>query len=59
MSLRNERKRDGKVGRTSLFKGFVLNETHCVLVFNHSLDELSFSQSLCIGGKKTKTKKHE
>lgn len=35
---------------TSLFDGFIVDKTHGVLVFNHSFDELSFSQSLCREG---------
>lgn len=30
---------------------FILNETHCILIFNHSFDELSFSQPFCEGKK--------
>lgn len=36
----------------SIFHWFVVDETHCILIFSHSLDELSFSQSLYERGKK-------
>lgn len=29
-----------------LFDRFIVDKTHCILVFDHSFDELSFSQSL-------------
>lgn len=38
-----------------MFDRFIVDKTHGVLVFNHSFDELSFSQSLCRIGKESST----
>lgn len=43
--------RVGEVGMTLLFNWLVVDKTHCIIIFNHSLDELSFGQSLCEAGK--------
>lgn len=45
--LTRERIKGCKIGNTSLFDRFIVDKTHRVLIFNHSFDELSFSQSLC------------
>lgn len=37
---------------TLLFEWFIVDKTHCILIFSHSFDELSFSQSLYAGKKK-------
>lgn len=50
--LMRERRRRYKIGITLLFEWFVVDKTHCILIFNHSFDELSFSKSLCEGGKR-------
>ena len=34
-----------------LLDWFVVDKTHCILIFNHSLDELALGQSLCEGTK--------
>lgn len=51
--LMRERRRRYKIGFTLLFEWFVVDKTHCILIFNHSFDELSFSKSLCDGGKES------
>lgn len=49
----NERKKEGgEIGRSLLFDWLIVDKTHCILIFNHSFDELSLSQSLCEGKKK-------
>lgn len=52
-SLMRERRRGYKIGITLLFEWFVVDKTHCILILNHSFDELSFSKSLCKGGKES------
>lgn len=48
-SLIRKKRRGYERGITLLFESFVVDKTHCILIFNHSLDELSFSKSLCEG----------
>lgn len=40
-----------RMGMTLLFEWFIMDKTHCIFIFNHPFDELSFSQSLCKGKK--------
>lgn len=37
----------GRTGATSVFHWLIVDKTHGVVIFNHSCDELSFSQPLC------------
>lgn len=42
------------MGGDLMFYWVVVDQTHCILIFNHSRNELSFSQSICEGGKEEK-----
>lgn len=48
-SLTRKKRRGYERGITLLFDWFVVDKTHCILIFNHPFDELSFSKSLCEG----------
>lgn len=37
---------------TLFLRWLIVDKTHCILIFNHPLDEFSLSQSLCEGKKK-------
>lgn len=44
---RSEIRRGDEKDRLLLFDRFIVDKTHCILVFDDSFDELSLSQSLC------------
>lgn len=49
---KGSKRRNVGMRRDLMFYWFVMDQTHCVLIFDHSCNELSFSQSICEGRKK-------